>query len=238
MKILATSDTHGILDGLDEAIDEQKPDVVVVAGDIAPATIGGDTKDYIRNEFIGLCCNHPKVEFVLTPGNHDIWAQTYIGLLPSDIEYVRPDNLEYFVDSGCEIDGVKFWGSPWVPYICGHWAFESHDEQDESDIAARFAEIPADTDVLITHTPPHLFACALDVSLQTKRGPFGSRALGDLYQKGKIHPKVHFCGHIHTGDHEPYEMKTVDSPVITRIYNVSRVDERYTVAYPFTFVTI
>lgn len=252
MKILATSDTHGLLDGLDKAIDKNEPDVVVFAGDIAPATIGVLPIDYVKNTFFPFVERHPSSEFILVPGNHDIWAQTYNGEFPSELKDILPHNFTFLVDAGVEIKGQLFWGTPWVPFICGHWAYESHDELDESDIAKRFELIPSDTDVLITHTPPRIKDCELDISLQTKRGPFGSTSLGRMYAECKIHPKLHFCGHIHSGDHAPFDVVNIKKETssndhfscelrhtsTTSVCNVSRVDERYQIAYDPTVVEI
>ena len=45
-------------------------------------------------------------------------------------------------------------------------------------------------------------------------------------------PRFVFCGHIHTGFHDGVDFEA------TRIYNVSRLDERYEVAYEPTWVEV
>ena len=68
----------------------------------------------------------------------------------------------------------------------------------------------------------------MDVSLQTESPHFGSRALTDVLRSVK--PMLAFCGHIHTGDHRVHKLVHDDGRV-TKVYNVSRLDENYTVAY-------
>ena len=52
-------------------------------------------------------------------------------------------------DSEVIIDGIKFYGSPWVTKFYD-WAFMKLDE----DLQPHWDNIPTDTDVLITHGPP------------------------------------------------------------------------------------
>jgi len=228
MKLLATSDTHGFLNGLDAEILRHRPDAVVFAGDIAPCIRGVNAREYVRGEFIDFVRRFRRTEFVVTPGNHDIWALEADSLLGDD----APDNFHFLVDAGCRLGGILFWGSPWVPCINGCWAFESEDELDESDIRERFRKIPRETDVLITHTPPKISGAQLDFSIQTGQGPFGSAALADMYSQRLMNPRFHFCGHIHSGTHDPVSVND------TVIYNVSRVDERYEVTYAPAVVEI
>jgi hypothetical protein len=54
----------------------------------------------------------------------------------------------YLNDSGVEIDGLKFWGSPVQPYF-HNWAFNRIGD----DICKHWELIPLDTDILITHGP-------------------------------------------------------------------------------------
>ena len=64
--------------------------------------------------------------------------------------------------------------------------------------------------------------------MQTQSPHFGSRALAATI--ARVKPKMAFCGHIHTGDHRVHDM-VHENGLITKIYNVSRLDEDYTVAY-------
>ena len=51
---------------------------------------------------------------------------------------------------GMELEGYKFFGSPYIPVI-SDWAFMLRPDER----AKKWAEIPDDTQILITHTPAH-----------------------------------------------------------------------------------
>lgn len=55
--------------------------------------------------------------------------------------------VQYLQDSGTTIGNLRFWGSPWQPAY-DNWAFNLPRGQ---ALRNRWALIPADTDVLITH---------------------------------------------------------------------------------------
>ena len=70
----------------------------------------------------------------------------------------------------------------------------------------------------------------MDRSLQTDSEHFGSPELTEAIAEKC--PRFVFCGHIHTGLHGGVDFEA------TRIYNVSRLDERYEVAYEPTWVEV
>ena len=218
VKILATSDLHGLLDGLPEICSVNKPDVLVIAGDIHPAIIGTDPDDWFRNVFFpfvrSLGC-----EVIATPGNHDFWLASHT----ETIAGIAPKNFHLLLDSEITVCGLRFYGTPWVPWISGHWSFE----QDDDDLKDRFAAIPSDLDVLISHSPPKFPDCNLDVSMQRDQRywqHFGSVSLANAIERAK--PRYCVCGHIHSGSHGDFT-----APGGTRVFNVSRVNEQYQVYY-------
>ena len=90
-----------------------------------------------------------------------------------------------------ELEGLKFWGSPWTP-VFFNWAFNL--ERGDA-IAERWGRIPDDTDVLITHGPP---AGILDKIIS----PTGIICPGcdDLAERvAGLSLKLHIFGHIHEG---------------------------------------
>jgi Icc-related predicted phosphoesterase len=105
---------------------------------------------------------------VLVAGNHDFAyereAVAVEALIPAGITYLR--------DTGVVIDGVRFWGSPWQPWFFD-WAFNLHRG---AEIAAKWALIPDDVQVLITHGPPHGI---LDVVARPRGKHVGCEALRD-----------------------------------------------------------
>ena len=229
MKIMAVSDLHGSLEGLDP----RGADVVVVAGDLAPMKGWGiwhvnDQVKWINKRFAAWCEAYPEIEFCVVPGNHDLFAQR------SDVptKVVWPKNVRFLVDRLTQVKGLIVAGSPWIPPINGHSAFETEDER---DMARRLDWLPEGLDILITHTPPRLSGSNIDVSLDTASPHFGSIALAEAIRR--VRPRFHFCGHIHSGDHAPLTIEHGNGRT-TVSRNVSRLNERYEVAYEPTWVEI
>lgn len=80
---------------------------------------------------------------------------------------------------------LKVFGSPCTPGP-GAWAFEYQ----EQDAKGRWARIPDDVDVVVTHTPPRGHCDAA-----TKDERSGCPAL--LQRLAEVKPLLHVCGHIH-----------------------------------------
>lgn len=234
MKLIwATSDLHGMLEGLTEPKRSPKGcDLAVIAGDLAPLGNFETWRDQVRwfissgprlREIFG------DVPVVLVPGNHDLW------LKPEHLaEWNEGGKLFPFgdttgwhllIDAHWRINGITVHGSPWIPYINGGWAYEAPRADDGKFLAERFSKIPEGLDVLVTHTPPLVRHATLDVS--TFRGRttrhFGSPELEAEIVRAK--PKLAVFGHIHTGDHDALLLGS------TLTKNVSRVNEEYEIAY-------
>jgi len=222
MKIAAISDLHGNLQGLDFG----GYDVVVIAGDIAPTKGFGKWHKYeqtkwINKKFKNFTDSFSKTQFVIIPGNHDFFPIAKETVNDSSINwnFSFGDNVHFLLDSSCEINGIKFYGTPWIPIISYSWAFES----EHDFLVEKFDKIPNNIDILITHSPPRISGCNVDYSIQTRCGPFGSSELANAIFNKK--PKYVFCGHIHSGDHIPFDFEG------SKIINVSRLDERYEIWY-------
>jgi hypothetical protein len=118
--------------------------------------------------------------------------------------------ITYLQDSGIEIDGLKFWGSPWQPWFCD-WAFNL--PRMGPDLREVWNKIPLGTDVLITHGPPH---GVLDQV-------HGGDHLGCEELKNRlvsVKPQVHIFGHIH-------DSYGVAQSKTTTYVNPSSCDEQY-----------
>lgn len=98
-------------------------------------------------------------------------------------------NCTYLEDESVDIYGLKIYGSPWQPEFC-KWAFNLPRGQACLD---KWDAIPANLDILITHTPPlgHGDLCCSGVRA-------GCVELLSSVQK-RIKPKYHVFGHIHEG---------------------------------------
>ena len=229
MKIMVTSDLHGNLEGLDP----KGADLVVIAGDIAPLRGRGSwhvnkQREWINTQFREWTESYSDIQFVVIPGNHDFFPIAHLLFkgMGFDWKYDFSPNVRFLSDAGTEIDGVSFYGTPWVPIISYSWAFEGEPDK----LKRWFSKIPDKVDVLITHSPPRIPGSDVDRSLQTQSEHFGSPELTEsIIAK---HPRFVFCGHIHTGQHGCIDFES------SRIYNVSRLDERYEIAYEPTWVEI
>ena len=229
MRIMATSDLHGNLYGLDP----RGADVVVIAGDIAPLRGRGpwhinDQKKWINTRFREWIESYPDIQFVVIPGNHDFFPIAHLLFADHGIDwkYDFSPNVHFLCDTGVEIGNVKFYGTPWVPIISYSWAFEGEPDK----LVQEFAKIPVGTDILVTHSPPRIPGCDIDRSIQTDSEHFGSPELTNALIEKR--PRTVFCGHIHTGLHGGVDFEG------SRIYNVSRLDENYEIAYEPTLLEV
>lgn len=105
--------------------------------------------------------------------------------------------------------------SPWQPEFC-NWAFNL--PRGEA-LRSKWAQIPTDTDVLITHTPPH------------GHGDWvaGARNVGDedllLEVQTRIKPRFHIFGHVHEGYGR-------SSDGVTTFFNASSCTHEYEARNP------
>ena len=157
--IAATSDLHGCLEGIRQVCDDNKVDILIIAGDIQPADIQYHCNDtacgrWFRNKFFNLI-KKLKCEVVAIPGNHDFWLRSFIhGNFGTPEErkekFFIPDNFHLLAESEVTIKGLRIYGTPWVPWISGHWCFEA----EEKELVWKWKQIPEGIDILVTHTPP------------------------------------------------------------------------------------
>lgn len=164
MKLLHLSDTHGCHHRLYDLPDA---DVLVHSGDF---TLTGSEAEAI--DFLNWFCDMPYRHKIFICGNHDncLYGANIVG----------PDNnVHYLCNSAIEIDGVKFYGVPMFMSDC------ITDRQSRN-----YVNIPADTDILITHSPA-FGILDLDNGIN-----YGSEEL--LKAVSKINPQIHLFGHIHS----------------------------------------
>jgi len=203
MKITFISDTHNKHKHLTSKTYNNilgSGDVLVHAGDCT-----GMGKTHEIENFLDWFSNTEFTHKIFIAGNHD-WGFE----LHNDIasEY-KEKGVHYLFDSEIVIDGVKFYGSPWQPEFY-NWAFNLPRGE---KLAEKWALIPNDTDVLITHGPAHGMLDWL---------PNGTQAgCQDLFYKiMEIKPKIHVCGHIHCA----YGQKYFNG---VEFLNASVLDEQY-----------
>lgn len=172
MRLIAFSDTHG----RHEKLEVPDGDILLFAGDL---TSGGGIEDVETfDAFLGALPHDRK--FVIA-GNCDYAFEQNRDEAADVLEHAT-----YLEHESEEVDGLKIFGSPWQPKFLDMAFNLPRGEQ----LAAKWADIPDDTDILLTHTPP---ARVLD---KTSRG---SRVgCEDLLNRVKeLDLACHVFGHIH-----------------------------------------
>lgn len=202
MKLCIISDTHNKHKRLAKLPDA---DVIIHAGDF---TSMGHSHEIVT--FMQWYSKLPYKYKIVIAGNHDWLFETHRLLALEKV----PENVIYLEDSGVEIEGIKFWGTP-VQLPFNNWAFNRPEEK----LAQHWQAIPDDTDVLITHQPPYSIFDWSVYDLKHTGSP-------SLYKEvvERIKPKVHIFGHIHSG----YGIKVIEN---TTFINASNLDEDYMCVY-------
>jgi Icc-related predicted phosphoesterase len=168
VKVVAIADLHGHTPFIPPC------DLLLIGGDILMGEKIAKQR-WMLNDVVGPWV----VEQMLNAGNHDFIFEQKPDQIP-EIPWI------YLQDEGTEIDGFKIWGSPWqLPFY--DWAFNLEEEYLEK----KWAKIPDDTDILLTHSPPYGYLDRL------RQGPAGSLSLKERVEE--IKPKLHVFGHIHVG---------------------------------------
>ena len=222
--------------------DIESCDVVGICGDIVPLNIQRDTIKsvvWFTNTFVPWAMNIDCKRVIFIAGNHDFFLQDLMkNRLRAGTDEERenaaadiisevlslPEKIVYLQDTAYEFEGVKFYGTPWIP-VLKNWAFY----KDSNGLTKKFLKIPNNIDVLMTHSPGK-FVNDTGVSKELPGFPeYGSAELTDAVE-GKT--RYWFCGHVHTGEHLLTEFGTI------RVANVSIKNENYKLAFSPLVVTI
>lgn len=155
-------------------------DLLIVAGDLTARDLENEHAlfDYWINE-------QPYKKKVVIAGNHDnVLAENRL----------KFQFCEYLCDSGTEFEGLKIWGSPWTKKFAGMnsycMAFTCNTEE---ELAEKWALIPSDIDILVTHSPPY------GILDSNGKEYCGSTTLRNIILDGNKfkNKKAHIFGHIH-----------------------------------------
>lgn len=194
MRVVVISDTHcehskiKVLDG----------DVLVHCGDF---TYGGRRREV--EGFAAWMAALPHKHKLVIAGNHEMDFDKAEGEARA-LRWID-GRFTYLRDSGVEIDGVKFYGTPWQPAY-NDWAFGL---ESEDALSKKWAMIPTDTEVLITHCPPReILDWVPGRGPRSQPEPMGSSSLRWWVDTHK--PAVHLFGHIH----EAYGAKEMEGGTV------------------------
>ena len=221
MRITVISDTH-TKHGLIPLTDLPGGDLLIHAGDIM-------NSGYNKNDILDFCTWFHSLEQydkkIFIAGNHDRMFENHpegveeLLNIYFDIDYLQDEGYDLY-DLDTDVS-TKIYGSPWQPEFYS-WAFNL--PKNGIELAGKWEAIPDNTDILITHGP------AFD-TLDTVAGrPWDNLGCELLAQRIEvIKPKIHICGHIHSG--YGYTFKNG-----THFFNASVLDEQYEYTQkPMTF---
>ena len=173
IKCTILSDLHGFIPP-----DLESGDVLIICGDLT----GRDREDEYFKVFDWID-KQPFTEKILVAGNHDMRMEmeNYDG--PAHGEF------HYLCDSGVELFGFKFWGSPRSLWFKGINPLCKSFTGSESDLKKYYDKIPDDTDVIISHGP---MMKVLDLCPNGSVGSWALRAAVD-----RVKPILLVTAHIH-----------------------------------------
>uniref|UniRef100_A0A914VWY4 Calcineurin-like phosphoesterase domain-containing protein n=1 Tax=Plectus sambesii TaxID=2011161 RepID=A0A914VWY4_9BILA len=193
VRFVCISDTHEQLGKIIHRIPDG--DILIHAGDF---TDHGDLGEVAK--FNSELAKLPHKHKLVVAGNHEIGfevgekieSKRSIGLKMLGMSYGFEllSNCTYLCDKEVKIYGLKIYGAPWHP-MPGYSFFRSRGQQ----LLNKWNQIPRDTDVLITHTPP------------LGHGDYANWRIYDGMLSGcaellntvekRVKPQYHVFGHIH-----------------------------------------
>ena len=186
-KITFISDTHTKHDKVNGFL--PGGDILIHAGDLTGRGYLNEIDDFLK--WFDKIDNYDTKIFIA--GNHDFGFEDNPNQIKSllteykTVDYLQDDLL--LVGKEDYEDMVKVWGTPWQPEF-HNWAFNLPRGE---KLKEKWDMIPTNTDILITHGPPH---GKLDYV------PYSNMNVGceELIKRvNEIKPKINVFGHIHEG---------------------------------------
>lgn len=200
MRLTIISDTHGE----HEKLGVLQGDVLIHCGDM----FNMFKQDPEEFDAIDDWFGRQRFDLVLcVGGNHDFELQKRAAYVDEPFR-----NAVYLEGRSIEHAGHKFFGAPWVPDLRGQAFF-----LEGQALADKWAAIPSETDVLITHTPP---ADVLDVS--SAGFELGCEHLANAMTQ--LSPRLHCFGHVHasSGTSERGGTTYINAAVVNSQYQLAR----------------
>jgi len=205
VKLVVVSDTHN------------NNDIVIPYGDIL-IHCGDFTMKGTSSEVLAFCDwlesqRHPHK--VVICGNHDMGLEFESQPRSPEmaIAYKRLKGLcTLLQNSSANIEGLKFWGSPYTPYISKKSKMGFQDSSE--NLIKYWEQIPENIDVLITHGPPRNFGDRILLGKNVGCENLLKRVL-------EVKPRYHLFGHIHEA-YGTYKMNNcvfVNAAICNLLYN-------------------
>lgn len=226
MKITSISDIHGT-----DFSYIKECDILTISGDISRSYRSiENTKLQFQDFYERIIPQVLKISkhCVIIAGNHDSFLFE-IMFDKSEESFRRdlPKNIHYLRDSGVEIGGLKFYGTPWTPTF-GGWPFMLSDTDDH--LGRKYSMIPKNVDYLLSHGPAYGYNDKISQPIYINHNDnvsLGSKILLKHVKRAK--PKNLRVGHIHTGSHKDETIinTTHNLNDLTISRNCSILDESY-----------
>jgi len=184
MKITLISDTHN----KHKFVTNDLPggDLLIHAGDISSMGYEHEIREFCK--WFNNIDNYTHKVFIA--GNHDWGFQNNLEIVKEILDFY--ENITYLQDNSTLLgeDMVSVYGSPWQPEFY-NWAFNL--PRQGVELKEKWDNIPNNTDILITHGPAYGYVDKVIGRTEN----LGCELLTEKIKELK--PKIHVCGHIHTG---------------------------------------
>ena len=184
MKITLISDTHN----KHKFVTNDLPggDLLIHAGDISSMGYEHEIREFCK--WFNNIDNYTHKVFIA--GNHDWGFQNNVEIVKEILGLYA--NITYLQDNSTLLgeDMVSVYGSPWQPEFY-NWAFNL--PRQGVELKEKWDNIPNNTDILITHGPAYGYVDKVIGRTEN----LGCELLTEKIKELK--PKIHVCGHIHTG---------------------------------------
>lgn len=191
MLIGHVSDTHGSFPDIAKNVD-----VIVHSGDLCPNKTRGHRETELKFQSEWIKRNIPIFKewigdrpFLYCMGNHDYNPYVCRTLRDNGIEAIDITLKKY------TLDGVRYYGFPFIPYIVGEWNFECIADQMQREIRILKDELISGIDILVAHAP---IAGILDKN--TNGEHCGNNQMADLFNytiDSSLWPRMYLHGHLH-----------------------------------------
>lgn len=189
MRVVIISDTHE----KHEQITLPEGDLLIHCGDFTNRGVYFKMKD-----FLGWFASQPHKHKVFISGNHELgldrgsYRENKLDLINAFAQGGE-NEVYYLENSSVTIEGLNIYGSPYTPFF-HDWAWNI--PRGEA-IAEKWAQIPEDTNILVTHGPAYGM---LDL-VNFEEGRDSHQGCEEL--KKRISQlkqlKIHAFGHLHLG---------------------------------------
>jgi len=186
MRLIAISDTHCRI----RKVKIPDGDLLVHSGDL---TFRGDIQEISQElRALGAVAKKFKHGCIFISGNHDWLGERNPSLMK---QMAIDEGLIYLDHSSIQIEGINIFGSAYTPEFC-NWAYNV---PRGPALAQKWAQIPDDTNILVTHGPPMEI-----MDIVNRYDPFNGWSIEhvgceDLSNRIKELKdlKLHLFGHIH-----------------------------------------